>query len=202
MEEIKQRSKSPKFIIAKKNFSPINNEPGYASFMKGDKIVNIIDWKYPKWIYGTVERTGESGWMPSQHFDINILSWVKKNIVPSSQTLTLENIPASLTAIRDFVAPNNKFISFKTDDKIVNITNWMFPTWIYGTLKREGKTGWMPSDYFDIDIFKKQTGYFKSQKYRKSPGCSSYNKLPHKIRKEKCKINSECKWSNKKSRCN
>ena len=199
--ELKTRSKSPKFIIATKNYTPINNEPGYVRFMKGDKIINIIDWKYPKWIYATVERTGESGWIPSNKFDINIFSWVKKNIVPSSKNLSYENIPNSLIASKNYNAPNNNFISFKQGNEIVNITNWMFPKWIYGTVKKYGKTGWMPSNYFDIDIFKTQDVSFKSVKYEINPGCSSYNKLQHKVRKDKCKKNSKCKWSNKKSKC-
>ena len=199
--ELKTRSKSPAFIIATKNYTPINDEHGYASFMKGDKIINIIDWKYPRWIYATVERTGESGWIPANNFDINIFSWVKKNIVPSSKNISSENIPNTLIASKNYTAPDNNFISFKQGDEVVNITNWMFPKWIYGTVKKYGKTGWMPSDYFDIDIFKSKEVSFKSVNYKTSPGCSSYNKLQHKVRKEKCKKNSKCKWSNKKSKC-
>ena len=169
--------------------------------MKGDKIINIIDWKYPRWIYGTIERTGESGWIPANNFDIDIFSWVKKNIVPISRYISSENIPNTLIATKNYTAPDTNFISFKTGDEIVNITNWMFPKWIYGTVKKYGKTGWMPSDYFDINIFKTKEVSFKSINYKTSPGCSSYNKLTHKVRKDKCKKNSKCKWSNKKSRC-
>ena len=149
-----ERNKTAEYAIAKKKYRPINNEPAYATFEKGDKIINIIDWKYPNWIYAEVERTGQKGWIPTNYLDIDIFSWAKKNIIPITKNLNKDDIPSSIKVKKSYKSSNNKSLNVKYGDKIVNIENWMFPKWIFGTSEKTGKKGWIPVDVLEKNIFK------------------------------------------------
>eukprot|EP00043_Microstomoeca_roanoka_P006579 m.64030 g.64030 ORF g.64030 m.64030 type:complete len:445 (-) comp13474_c2_seq2:59-1393(-) len=115
-----------------------------VSLQEGDVVVNVEDVA-EGWVKGTVQRTGETGMIPSNYLEKRGAS----QAAPEPQ----EEAPAATgdkkwVAMYDYDAADADEVSFKEGDVFVSV-QIVDDGWATGTNERTGESGMLPSNYIE-----------------------------------------------------